>query len=562
GEFEYLGRIDEQVKIRGHRIELADIESNLAKHPAVDHCAVVVVHQTQSLPEDEVLHCIRCGLPSNYPDTDFDKNGVCHLCTAFDTYKEKVERYFKNDAELLRILTSKRGGHRDVLNHKAVVHPKQAPAAVDPRQNPKYDCISLLSGGKDSTYVLARLVDLGLNVLAFTLDNGYISEQAKANIARIVRQLGVDHVYGETPHMNEIFVDSLHRHHNVCNGCFKTIYTLSTQIALEKGIPFIVTGLSRGQFFETRLTEELFWDDTTDTEKIDHTILEARKRYHREPDAVRDLLDVSAFEDDILFEKVQFVDFYRYSDVSLEEMLAFLDEKIGWIRPTDTGRSTNCLINQVGIYVHKREEGYSNYAFPYSWDVRLGHKKRQESLEEINETIDENEVQRIMEEIGYDRSEKDGPQNEKLVAYFMGNPNVAVKELKNFLAQKLPPYMIPQFFKHLEELPLTRNGKVDKQGLKHLNSVQLNMDTPYVAPRNDIEELLEGIWKEVLQLKKVGVRDDFIALGGHSLAAIRVTARLNGELETEFPLNKVFEYPSIAEYATYIAQTLTSMLER
>ena len=537
GQFEYKGRIDDQVKLSGHRIELADIESNLITYPGVKNCAVVVTENEKRIPESEVVHCIRCGLPSNYPDADFNENGICHLCTAFDTYKAKVERYFKNDNELLRILTSKRG------------------------ENPQYDCISLLSGGKDSTYVLARLVDMGLKVLAFTMDNGYISRQAKDNVERIVGQLGVDHVYGETPHMNEIFVDSLHRHHNVCNGCFKTIYTLSTQIALEKKIPFIVTGLSRGQFFETRLTEELFWDDRLDITKIDDTILEARKLYHRESDAVKQLLDVSAFEDDAVFEKVQFIDFYRYSDVSLEELLTYLDTKIGWVRPTDTGRSTNCLINQVGIYVHKKEEGYSNYAFPYSWDVRLGHKKRQESLEEINEAIDENEVHRIMDEIGYDRSEKEGPQSEKLVAYFTGNPEISVNGVKDFLSEKLPSYMVPAIFKHLEELPLTKNGKVDKKALENLNSVQLDMDTPYIAPRNDIEELLEEIWKEVLQLKKVGVHDDFIGLGGHSLAAIRVTARVNENLQIDFPLNKIFERPTIATYATFIEETLTELLK-
>src|SRR5680860_151391 len=537
GDFEYLGRIDNQVKLRGHRIELSDIEANLAAHPEIENCTVVLVSDRKTVPENEVVNCVQCGLPSNYPHIDFDEYGVCQLCTAFSNYEEKVNRYFKNDAELVRILTSKRG------------------------ENPTYDCISLLSGGKDSTYVLGRLIDMGLRVLAFTMDNGYISDQAKENIDRIVTQLGVDHVYGETPHMNEIFVDSLHRHHNVCNGCFKTIYTLSTQIALEKEIPFIITGLSRGQFFETRLTEELFWEDTLDTTKIDDTILEARKLYHREKDAVKRLLDVSAFEDDAVFEKVQFVDFYRYSDVSLEELLIYLKDKIGWVRPTDTGRSTNCLINQVGIYVHKKEEGYSNYAFPYSWDVRLGHKTRDESLVEINETIDETEVKRIMKEIGYERSEADQQPSEKLVAYFTGNPDASVKDLQQYLADKLPTYMVPALFKHMDEMPLTKNGKVDKNALQNLSSAQLSMDTPYAAPRNEIEELLERIWKEVLQLKKIGVYDDFIALGGHSLAAIRVTARVNEEIEVDFPLSKIFERPTIAEYATFIEETLTELLE-
>ncbi|NNE78087.1 MAG: AMP-binding protein, partial [Pricia sp.] len=454
-EYEYLGRTDDQVKLRGHRIELSEVESNLSSHPGIENCAVVLIAERKTISPNEIVNCVQCGLPSNYPDTDFDTSGICQLCRAFDSYKNKAERYFKNDDELVRLLTSKRG------------------------QNPNYDCISLLSGGKDSTYVLARLINMGLKVLAFTMDNGYISEQAKSNIDRIVRKLGVDHVYGETPHMNEIFVDSLHRHHNVCNGCFKTIYTLSTKIALEKKIPFIVTGLSRGHFIETRLTEELFSEVNLETQNIDATILEARKLYHQESDAVKKLLDVSIFDDNTVFEKVAFVDFYRYSDVSLEDMLVYLKEKVGWIRPTDTGRSTNCLINQVGIYVHKKEMGYSNYAFPYSWDVRLGHKTRNESLAEINEIIDESEVKRIMEEIGYDKSEDDWENTDKLVAYYTGNPEISVLELRKFVSRKLPSYMVPTVFKHLSEIPLTNNGKVDRKTLKNLNSVQLSMDTPY-----------------------------------------------------------------------------------
>lgn len=537
GELEYLGRKDEQVKLRGHRIELSEIEARLTEHGGINECAVLLIETEEAEPQEELTNCIRCGLPSNYPGTDFDDQGVCHLCRAFDSYRGKVERYFKNDGQLVELLTSKR------------------------KQNPDYDCISLLSGGKDSTYVLARLVNMGLKVLAFTMDNGYISEQAKANIDRIVTRLNVDHIYGKTPHMNKIFVDSLKRHKNVCNGCFKTIYTLSTQIALEKGIPFIVTGLSRGQLFETRLTEELFWDDSLDSTAIDDTILEARKLYHQESDAVKKLLDTSMFDDDQTFEKVQFVDFYRFSNVSLGEMLDYLKEKVGWIRPTDTGRSTNCLINQVGIYVHKKEMGYSNYSFPYSWDVRLGHKTRDESLEEINEVIDETEVNRIIKEIGYGQTPDKHMDKSRLVAYYTGDPNLSINEIQRSLARKLPAYMVPARFKHLAEIPLTLNGKMDKTALKDLTSVQLGMNTPYQAPRNEIEALLEGIWKEVLQLKNIGVHDDFIALGGHSLAAIRVTARINEEIEMNFPLNKVFEYSTIASYANFIEKTLTTLLE-
>lgn len=536
-ELEYLGRIDEQVKLNGFRIELSDIESNMADHPEVENSAVVLLETKKEINKNEVVNCKECGLPSSYPNIDFDHNDVCHLCNSFKGYKEKTDKYFKTEQDLKKLLTSKKEAGR------------------------KYDCLSLLSGGKDSTYVLARLVDMGLNVLAFTMDNGYISEQAKQNVNRITEKLGVDHIYGETPHMNKIFVDSLHRHKNVCNGCFKTIYTLSTKVALEKNIPFIVTGLSRGQFFETRLTEELFWDEDADGTTIDDTILEARKLYHQEEDAVKQHLDTSMFALDSTFEKVQYVDFYRYSDVSLTEMLKFLKEKAAWIRPTDTGRSTNCLINQAGIHVHKKEKGYSNYSFPYSWDVRLGHKNRDEALEEINEHIEVAEVEKMLDEIGYNKSYDKDSDRKQLVGFYTSKNKIPSVDLKLHLAKRLPEYMLPVSYKHLETLPLTKNGKVDKKALKALSDVQLEMDAPYVAPTNEIEELVEGIWREVLQLEKIGIHDNFIALGGHSLAAIRVTARFNDELQTNFSLNKVFELPTISEYATFIEEQLTSLLQ-
>ena len=343
----------------------------------------------------------------------------------------------------------------------------------------------LLSGGKDSTYALAQLVGMGVRVLAFTLDNGYISESAKANIRRVVNVLGVDHVFGETPAMNEIFVDSLKRYSNVCNGCFKTIYTLSTKVAFDKKIPFIVTGLSRGQFFETRLTEELFWKD--DVETIDKTILEARKSYHRVDDAVKRLLDTSIFDEDAVFEKVQFLDFYRFVDVDFEEMMNYLDKHLPWIRPSDTGRSTNCLINQVGIYVHKKERGYSNYAFPYSWDVRMGHKTREVSLDEINEEIDENEVTRILGEIGY--SSKNVNTDKNLVAYYIADAEISTADLRNRLKNYLPDYMIPTYFKRMESFPLTDNGKVDRKALRNLAVISKEENTDYVAPETEFEKM-------------------------------------------------------------------------
>ena len=534
---EYLGREDEQVKFNGYRIELAEIEARLMGHPMIESAAVVLSDLPAAAGYTDLQNCIKCGLPSNYPQADFDENGVCNLCIAFEGFRENTKKYFGTEDELIRILTTRA------------------------RENKTYDCLALLSGGKDSTYVLARLVNMGLKVLAYTLDNGYISGQAKDNISRVVKVLGVDHIYGQTPYMNKIFVDSLHRHQNVCNGCFKTLYTLSTRLALEKHIPFIVTGLSRGQFFETRLSEELFWDKDLDPAGIDDLILQARKVYHQEDDAVKKLLDVSMYKDPAVFEKVRFIDFYRYSDVSLEEMLRFLDEKLGWVRPTNTGRSTNCLINQAGIQVHKTKKGYSNYSFPYSWDVRLGHKTRDESLEEINEAIDLAEVQRILKEIGYGELDSSETGNRRLVAFYKGKDRISYRELQQYLASSLPDYMVPGMYRFLDEIPLNLNGKIDKFSLVKMAASVSESETFYVAPSNDTEAFLTDIWKQVLNLNQVGVRDNFVVLGGQSLAAIRITTRINEELGINIPLSKIFELPTISEYARFIEDTLVELME-
>lgn len=541
GNLQYLGRCDRQVKIRGTRIELGEIEATLSSHPNLSVCVIDVVqpkllHQPDSKP-DTIIHCIRCGLASNYPGVKFDRHGVCDICHSFETYRHRTEQYFKPLTEFQEILD----------------RAKQ-------RKQGQYDCMMLLSGGKDSTYALCQLVNMGYQVFAFTLDNGYISEEAKANIGRVVTALNVDHTFGTTPAMNQIFVDSLQRHCNVCNGCFKTIYTLGMTLAYEQGIRCIVTGLSRGQFFETRLTEEWFTDlfgqEQFEVEQIDQTILSARKTYHRTRDAVAELLDVEVFKTDDIFEAVEIVDFYRYCDVCLDEMLAFLREQAPWIRPSDTGRSTNCLINDVGISVHRQKRGYHNYALPYSWDVRLGHKTLEAAIHELNDEIDLAQVERILQEVGYtDWQDTDS----QLVAYYVSNQALSTAELRNFLAQRLPGNMVPAHFVALETIPLTANGKVDFAVLPDPWLSRPALTEMYIAPQTPLEQALVTLWQQVLKVNRIGVQDNFFDLGGDSIMAIQIAARM---ADTGFSVtpNQIFLSPTIAALAT--AATPISILHQ
>ena len=526
GVMEYLGRDDNQVKIRGVRIETAEIEAAMLEHPKVSDCVVdAVMRDDVEIAANAPSFCTECGLDAKHPTAQLNSAGVCRTCIVYRHERDAANAYFRSMDEL-----------------RALVPSIKASATGE------HDCIMLLSGGKDSTYALSQLIDLGLNPLVFTLDNGFISDGAKQNIQKIVDHLGLDLVVGETPAMNTIFADSLKRYSNVCEGCFKTIYTLSTKLAVERGISCIFTGLSRGQIFETRVAD-LFHQREFDSDVIDQTIIEARKAYHRMDDAVARNLDCSLFDDDEIFERVQYLDFYRYCDVKLDEVLRYLKEKVAWVRPADTGRSTNCLINDVGIYVHKQERGYHNYAAPYSWDVRLGHKQRDMARDELNDRINVDNVQRILGEIGYEPEQPlQAPSDKYLVAWYVADGEIPQDELRAKIANQLPAEFVPRQFVCIDEMPLTHNGKVDRKALPRPGLTRPDAVGEYVAPEGTIEIQLSALWSEILGVERIGANDSFFDLGGDSILNIQIVARAK-QLGIAITPQNIFDHPTIRELA-------------
>ena len=531
GVMEFLGRIDHQVKIRGYRMELGEIENKLMQHENITQCVVEARHDEAPQNPISISYCARCGLPSNYPDTQFDENEICNTCKDFDRYQDKAMDYFKT-IEDLEALFANTG---DV-------------GTID------YDCVMLYSGGKDSTYVLYQLVKkMRLRVLAYTFDNGYISEAAKENIKRVVNELGVDSITERSSHINAIYVDSLKSFGNVCNGCFKTIYTLSMNLAYRKGIKYIVTGLSRGQLFESRLAA-LYKTGVFDPDEIEDTVLESRKVYHRLDDLTARTLDVSIFQTDSVFEAVQFIDFYKYSDVTVDEIFEYLEKHAPWIKTTAGGCSTNCMINDAGIYIHKKERGYHNYALPNSWEVRLGHKSRETAIEELNADIDASTAKKILREIGYHHTDrKNHQQREKrLVAYYCSDNGLVLKQLRSYLLQSLPDYMVPSCFIRLDHIPLTANGKVNRRALPVPERRSSQFEQDYVMPRTDTEKRIAAIWEELLHVEKVGTQDNFFELGGQSLIATRVLSRMRDLFSVGLPLSTLIKTPTVGGVADLI----------
>ncbi|WP_010503429.1 non-ribosomal peptide synthetase, partial [Paenibacillus elgii] len=135
-----------------------------------------------------------------------------------------------------------------------------------------------------------------------------------------------------------------------------------------------------------------------------------------------------------------------------------------------------------------------------------------------------------------------------LCAYFVADKELTVGELRSALSKDLPGYMVPSYFVQLVQMPLTPNGKIDRKALPAPEgSMQTGVE--YVAPRTKMEAQLAKIWQEVLGLQRIGVKDNFFDIGGHSLKALQLTQKIHTEMEMDIPLRVVFEIPFIEEMA-------------
>ncbi|MFN4877800.1 MAG: amino acid adenylation domain-containing protein, partial [Aphanizomenon sp.] len=148
------------------------------------------------------------------------------------------------------------------------------------------------------------------------------------------------------------------------------------------------------------------------------------------------------------------------------------------------------------------------------------------------------------------------PGNKQLVAYVVTEDHSNIQQdLRSFLKQNLPDYMLPAFFVRLAELPLTPTGKINRRALSAL-MLELNHEIDYILPRNPLEQKLAEIWCQVLGLEKVSVEENFFNLGGHSLATIQIISRIRETLKIDLPLQYLFTEPTIAGLTKIINQSL------
>lgn len=328
-----------------------------------------------------VALCRSCVLDERYPGIRFGEDGVCNYCSSGSRKEGDRNAREKYKARFVELAEGFRGRR-------------------------SYDCVLAYSGGKDSTFTLHLLKEkYGLNVLAFSFDNWFQSEQAQKNIRCVVKTAGVDHItmrpnFTLFRQMMQISLTeelygrkALERATSVCITCLSVIRFLCFKTAIEKSIPFVVFGLSPGQApMATSVTKV----NPAMIRKMQDAIY--RPLRARIGDGIRVyFLESWHFEQEHSFPySVNPLAFSKYDEKEIMEVA----ERYGWKKPDDTdANSTNCLLNGFANQVHMEKYGFHPYAFEIGRLVRQGYMTREEGLRKISSPSDPKIVALVKERL-------------------------------------------------------------------------------------------------------------------------------------------------------------------
>lgn len=311
--------------------------------------------------------CAQCVLSETFPGIRFNEAGVCNFCLS----RKNIENQLIN---------------------KAAYKEKFEALVKECRGTATYDVLMCYSGGKDSTHTLVILKEkYGLSILAVTMDNGFVSDQALKNISTVVGNLGVDHIFvkpcfdilvkifrkcAET----DVFPPkALERASSICTSCMAIVKYSTLRIALEKNIPFIAYGWSPGQ---APVTSSIIKNNPQMAKFMQKSLYNPLYQIvgsEIRPYFLEDRHFTGSYRFPYYIHPLAFLEYNEekvYQDIS----------RLGWEPPKDVdANSTNCLLNSFANVVHKQRLGFHPYAFELANLVREGYLNRQTALARLNE---------------------------------------------------------------------------------------------------------------------------------------------------------------------------------
>jgi hypothetical protein len=293
-------------------------------------------------------------------------------------------------------------------------------AALKPRRRGSdYDCLCLYSGGKDSTFMLFVLArTLKLRVLALTLDNWFISPQTFTNIRTTLQRLEtVDHILlkpswnlvqksfraGFSFERGTAMGEKAFLVGHACLSCFGLISAHAGRLAIEKRIRNVVAGTTPGQMRQKSL-RDLNARYSSATAAFRGITLPLMQTLGRGDPELRSLFRVK-WRELLWIPRLNMVPFYEHVRYDERLVLETVERELAWVRPRDTDScSTNCQLNALGIYVHRKKYGVSPYAIPLAHDVRMGLLSRDEALAALNGELNPGIVAHVARRLGVAQS--------------------------------------------------------------------------------------------------------------------------------------------------------------
>ena len=216
--------------------------------------------------------------------------------------------------------------------------------------------------------------------------------------------------------------------------------------------------------------------------------------------------------------------------------------------PCPFGTFAGARLYRTGDIARYRPDGAIEYLGRSDHQVKLRGFRIE--LGEVEAVLNDHEA--VKESVALVR--QDSPGDPRLVAYVVTSERdgEVINQLRRYMKDRLPDYMVPAVFVQLQKFPLTASGKVDRQALPVPDQSRPVLDEEFVAPRNEIEETIARIWREVLNVERIGIHDNFFDVGGNSLVAMQILANVRNSYDVYLPLHSLFETPTIAGLAQHI----------
>ena len=331
--------------------------------------------------------CKRCIMPENEPDIFLNDQGICNLCLEHE-YSKKFELAQKPlESDLIKILDKHRG-------------------------KKKYDCMVMCSGGKDSTSALYFMKKrYNLNVLAFTFDHGFETEDALNNVRRAVEKLDIDFILFSSSFMKPMFEKMISSDSKavVCHPCSIWYMDLAFDTAARYDIPLIVAGWTKGQSTK----QEVMSKCGCNVHAIEFKALAESNKHFLE----NDLKDLPQYKDfptsmeEVLKRakkrhKSLVISPHWFLPYGPDEYVEIIKRELGWELPklSYPKGSTNCSLNFISVYNSLKHFGYTHYHVEASKLIREGVITREEALDQLKQNFDNETLQDVASKLNIDFS--------------------------------------------------------------------------------------------------------------------------------------------------------------